>query len=210
MDMATVLSPPEERVLLHDVSWETYERLLVGQQDKSTPRQTYDRGALEIASPSGEHEEINDLIKQLVFVLAEESGLEFRSFGSKTFKRADLQKSFEPDSCFYIQSLNRISGISDPDLSIQPPPDLVVEIDITHPSLDKLPIYAKVGIPEVWIYDGSRITIYLLQEGNYVACEESIALPRVTATNLTRFIAEARTQKRSVWVRAVREWASAP
>ena len=145
-----------------------------------------------------------------MFVLAEESGLEFRSFGSKTFKRADLQKGFEPDSCFYIQSLNRISGISDPDLSIHPPPDLVVEIDITHPSLDKLPIYARVGIPEVWIYDGSWIIIHLLQEGNYVAGEESSALPRMTATTLTRFIAEARTQMRSVWVRAVRDWASAP
>lgn len=205
--MATVLTPPEERVLLQDVSWETYERLLADQQEKSAPRLTYDGGVLEIMSPSGEHEEINDLIKQLVFVLAEEMDVELRSFGSKTFKRADLRKGFEPDSCFYIQNLERITDTGDPDLAVHPPPDLVVEIDITHPSLSKFSIYAQVGIPEFWLYDGRKVIIYLLQGGDYLPSEDSSALAGVTATALSHFITEGRTKKRSQWVRSLREWA---
>lgn len=208
--MATVLSPPEERVLLHDVSWETYERLLAGQENRSTPRFAYDRGVLEIMSPSAEHEEVNNLIRQLIYVLAEEMDLDIRDFGSTTFKRADLSRGFEPDSCFYIQSVGRISAAADLDLSIHPPPDLVVEVDISSPSLNKLPLYAEIGVPEVWVYNSKGFTIYLLQEENYVEHEDSSALPRITATALANFLADARTKKRSQWLRTVRAWARQP
>lgn len=93
--MATVLIPSEERVLLQDVSWETYVRLLADQQDRSAPRLAYDGGLLEIMSPSGEHVEVNDLFKYLVLAIVDEMGLDMRTFGSKTFKRADLAKGFE-------------------------------------------------------------------------------------------------------------------
>jgi Uma2 family endonuclease len=152
--MATVLSPPEERTILHDVSWETYESLLADHLDRSAPRFTYDQGVLEIMSPSSEHEEISDLIKQMVYTLAGEMNLDIRGFGSTTFRREDIKRGFEPDACFYIQSVDRIKGVTKLDLATQPPPDLVVEIDITHPSLDKFPIYAQVGVPEVWRYHG--------------------------------------------------------
>jgi Uma2 family endonuclease len=205
--MATVLSPPEERILLQDVSWETYQRLLVDQRDRSVPRLSYDGGLLEIMSPSGEHEEVNDRFKYLVLAIAEELDLDLRTFGSKTFKRADLAKGFEPDSCFYIQNVAGISDTIDPDLSIHPPPDIVVEIDLTHPSLDKFPIYAQMGVPEVWIYSGQRVFIQLLHDGAYKESETSKALKGVTATDLTRFINEAPQMKLREWLRSVRHWA---
>jgi Uma2 family endonuclease len=205
--MVTILSPPEERVLLQDVSWETYERLLADQQDKSAPRLAYDGGLLEIMSPSGEHEEVNDLFKYLILAIAEAMNLDLRTFGSKTFRRADLAKGFEPDSCFYIQSVERIGDTRDPDLSVHPPPDLVVEIDLTHPSLDKFPIYAQVGVPEVWIYSGKKVTFRLLQGSYYSESETSNALPGVTASRLTHFINEAPKMKLREWLRSVREWA---
>ena len=208
--MVTVLSPPEERVLLRDVSWETYERLLGEQGDRRTPRFTYDRGRLEIMSPSAEHEEVSNLIRQVIYVLAEEMNVDIRDFGSTTFKRADLSRGFEPDSCFYIQSVGRISAAADLDLSIHPPPDLVVEIDITSPSLNKFPLYAAVGVPEIWVYDGKRADIYLLEEGDYLKAETSNALPRLTATVLTNSVAEARNSKRSEWLRSLRKWARQP
>lgn len=207
--MATVLSPPEERIILHEVSWETYESLLADHQNRSVPRFAYDRGVLEIMSPSAEHEEANDLIKLLVNVLAEEMNLDIKGFGSTTFKRADLSRGFEPDSCFYIQNADRISDSSNLDLTNNPPPDLIVEIDITSPSLNKFPIYARVGVPEIWRYDGQKVAIFLLEEGAYVEHEESYALPRVTTNALTDFIAEGRSKKRTVWLRALREWARA-
>lgn len=208
--MATVLSPPEERVLLRDVSWGTYERLLGEQGDRRTPRFTYDLGVLEIMSPSAEHEEVSNLIRQLIYVLAEEMDLDIRDFGSTTFKRADLGRGFEPDSCFYIQSVERIGAASDLDLTVHPPPDLVIEIDITSPSLNKFPLYASVGVPEIWVYDGKRAGIYLLEAGNYVKAETSKALPRLTAVVLTNSVAEARNSKRSEWLRSLRAWARQP
>lgn len=205
--MATVLSPPEERVLLRDVSWETYERLLGEQGDRRTPRFTYDLGMLEIMSPSAEHEEADHIITQIVCVVAEEMNLDIRGFGSTTFKRADLGRGFEPDSCFYIQNVERIGAASELDLTVHPPPDLVIEIDITSPSLNKFPLYASVGVPEIWVYDGKRASIYLLEAGNYVKAETSMALPRLTAVVLTNSVAEALNSKRSDWLRSLRAWA---
>jgi Uma2 family endonuclease len=210
--MTTVLYPPEtspaeDRFILRDVSWETYEQLLSNYQDSGSPRFAYDRGVLEIMSPSSEHEELSDIIAQLVYILAEEWNIEYRSFGSTTFKREKLESGFEPDACFYIQSVERISGVKKLDLSVHPPPDLAVEVDITSPSLNKLPIYARIGVPEIWRYDGQGLTILLLQAGGYVESEKSSAIPRLTAVWLSRLVAQGETMKRSAWVRAVREWA---
>jgi Uma2 family endonuclease len=205
--MATVLSPPEERIILHDVSWETYESLLADHQDRSAPRFTYDRGVLEIMSPSSEHEEISDLIKQMVYTLAGEMNLDIRGFGSTTFRREDIKRGFEPDACFYIQSVERIRGVTKLALAIHPPPDLVVEIDITHPSLDKFPIYAQVRVPEVWRYDGQKLTIFLLLGERYVEAEESGSLPRVTGNVISRFLDERQSRTLPEWLDLLREWA---
>ena len=123
--METIKSPAEQKVLLSNVSWETYERLLKDHLDSSAPRFTYDRGMLEILSPSSEHEKLNRHIAQLVLAVTEEMGIEAEDFGSTTFRREDLERGFEPDSCFYIQNEEQVRGKDRIDLTVDPPPDLV-------------------------------------------------------------------------------------
>lgn len=205
--MVTVLSPPEQRVILHNVSWETYERLLTDLQDSSAPRMTYDRGTLEIMSPSSEHERYNRTAAQIVEELAVEMNMNIDSLGSTTFRREDIDRGFEPDSCFYIQNAAHVRGKKRIDLTVDPPPDLVIEIDITSPSLAKFPIFAQVGVPEVWRFDGNRLAIYALAEGKYHEREASISFPTVTAQDITNFIKDSETMERPEWVRKLRGWA---
>lgn len=207
--MATVLSPPEQRVTLHNVSWETYERLLADLRDSSAPRLTYDRGTLEIMSPSSEHERYNRTAAQIVEELAVEMDINIDSLGSTTFRREDIDRGFEPDSCFYIGNAAGVRGKKRIDLSTDPPPDLVIEIDITSPSLDKFPLFAKVGVPEVWRFDGTRLAIYALAGGEYQERDTSVSFPQVTASDVTVFIKESETTDRPGWVRKVRGWARA-
>jgi Uma2 family endonuclease len=204
--MATVLSPPEQRIILRHVSWETYERLLADNADNSNPRFTYDRGVLEIMSPSAEHEELSHMITLLVNVIAEELDIDVRGFGSTTFRREDLARGFEPDSCFYIQSAERISGKTTLDLATDPPPDLVIEIDLTSSSLDKFPIYAHVGVPEIWRYNGTALRIFHLENAVYVEREGSAVLPILTSHVLSQFIIHSKSLKRPAWLRRVRHW----
>lgn len=210
--MTTVLNPPEQeqqeqKVVLRNVRWETYERLLADFENSSAPRLAYDRGTLEIMSPLPEHEEANRAIALLVEVVAEEWSMDVRNLGSTTFRREDLARGFEPDSCFYIRNAERIGGKTRLDLRTDPPPDLVIEIDITHPSLDKFPIYAQLGVPEVWRWNGARMEIFALEGGTYVERDASPALPRLDRATLTRFAEESRSRKRTAWLRALRDWA---
>jgi Uma2 family endonuclease len=205
--MATVLTPPEQRITLHNVSWETYEHLLADLQDSSAPRLTYDRGTLEITSPSSEHERYNRTAAQIVEELAVEMDLNFDNLGSTTFRREDIDRGFEPDSCFYIQNAARVRGKKRIDLIADPPPDLVIEIDITSPSLDKFPIFAQAGVPEVWRFDGRRLAIYELVGGEYFERDTSVAFPTITSADVTSFIRESETMDRPEWVRKLRAWA---
>ena len=195
-----------QRMILHGVSWATYERLLEDFQDNHAAHFAYDRGVLEIMAPSAKHEEPNRAIALLVEMLALELNINVRNLGSTTFKREDLDRGFEPDTCFYIQTIARVRGKEEIDLTVDPPPDLVIEIDITHPSLDKLPIYAAVGVPEVWRYDGQQLTIFQLEGGAYRTHEESLALPGLTSQVVSQFIAESKTLERLAWLRRVQEW----
>lgn len=204
--MATVLSPPEQRVILHNVSWETYEHLVADLQDSSAPRMTFDRGTLEIMSPSSEHERYNRTIAQIVEELAVEMDVNLDSLGSTTFRREDIDRGFEPDSCFYIKNAARVRGKKRIDLTVDPPPDLVIEIDITSPSLAKFPIFAQVGVPEVWRFDGKQLSIHEISEGEYHSRDESVAFPMVTAADITAFIVESETMERPAWVRKLRSW----
>jgi Uma2 family endonuclease len=204
--MATVLSPPDQRIFLDNITWEMYESLLRAHRDRSVPRFTYDRGQLEIMSPSIEHEELKDTVALLVNTLAEEMHINTRSFGSATFRRADLQRGFEPDGCFYVQSLTRIHGRTELDLTVDPPPDLVIEIDLTSPSLPKFPIFAQLGVPEVWHADGSQMHIFCLAGEQYIEHAESSIFPGITAEVITRFVHESHAFDRLTWLRHVREW----
>jgi Uma2 family endonuclease len=201
------LESVDQRVILEGVSWETYESLLADHLDRSVPRFAYDRGVLEVMSPSVTHEMHNYNIALLVEVLAEELGFDVVGTGSTTFRREDLQRGFEPDSSFYVQNEARIRGKTEIDLAVDPPPDLLIEIDISRSSLDKLPIYAQLGIPEVWRHDGTKLLILRLEGAGYVEDADSGVLPPLTGTVLSGFIDECRTLQRRIWMRRVREWA---
>lgn len=205
--METVKTPAEQRVVLHNIGWNTYERLLADHENYSAPRFTYDRGELEIMSPSPEHEAYNRSIALLVEILAAELGTDVYDLGSTTFRREDLERGFEPDSCFYIENEERVRGKARIDLAVDPPPDLVIEIDIISPSFSKLPIYAQIGVPEVWRYDGERLKILVLEGSEYVETTESTVVPPVTSNVLSNFMEKSTTTKRTVWLEAVREWA---
>lgn len=211
--MATLLEPPgmkevlTDGVLLHNISWSTYESLLRDHPDAASPRFTYDRGDLLIRVTSPEHEQINRTLNLLVELLAEEFEVESRAFGSTTYKRKDIKRGFEPDSCFYFKNEERMRGKKRLNLAVDPPPELVVEIDISSPSLKKLPLFAAFGISEVWRFDGQELEILILQHGEYCKSETSLALSKVTAEGISYFLRESFKVGRLEWIKKVRAWA---
>jgi len=213
--MTTILEPPKVKevltdgVILHDICWSTYESLLQDLPDTPGTRLTYDRGDLLIMVTSPEHDEINRIIATLIQTISEELEVEWRDFGSTTYQRRDLQRGFEPDSCFYFKNEAQMRGKKRLDMQVDPPPDLVVEIDITHPSLNKLPLFAAFGIQEVWRFDGAAMEFYVLSGSDYVKTDNSLALPQVTASVVTRFVIESNSAGRLEWVKKVRGWAQA-
>ncbi len=203
-----VVSPETgQQMILHGVSWKTYELLLSDFQDSHAAHFTYDRGVLEIMVLSFKHENVNRTLANVVSILAEEMQIDLINAGSTTFKRADLARGFEPDSCFYIQHEEQISGKAEIDLSVDPPPDLVIEIDITNPSLNKFPIYARVGIPEVWRYDGTKVFFFIVEGGEYKEADRSLAFPPLTSAIVATFLEESVELKSTAWARRLREWA---
>ncbi len=197
--MATVLSPLEQRIVLHNVSWETYERLLAENPESPSPRFTYDQGELEIMTLSPKHEWPSRLISKLVDLIARERRLDVLDLGSTTFKREVLQRGFEPDSCFYIRHASEMRGKKRIDPGVDPPPEIVVEIVVTQPLIHKLPIYAAFGVPEIWSYDGRRLTIYRLSGTEYVEADSSQALPGVTAAELTELVELGKSKDSVSW-----------
>jgi len=207
--MATVIHPPEQatqKVILPNVRWETYERLLADHQESSGLHFTYDQGTLEILVPSLRHEKLRHTIATLVELLAGECNIDIEGAGSTTFRRQDLARGFEPDACFYIANAERMRQRDELDLTEDPLPDLVIEIDITSPSLNKMPIFAALGVPEVWRYDGRQVGIFALGAGEYTPVEESAALPGVTREVINQFVEVGKTLKRTDWQQGARAW----
>ncbi len=204
----SIVAPPEQRVVLRDVSWETYERLLADLENSSAPRLTFDRGVLEIMSPLSEHEKANRTISLLVEVFAEEMGLEIENLGSTTFKREDMQRGFEPDSCFYVRNADRIRGKKRIDPAVDPPPDLVIEVDLTSDSLKKFDLYAQFGVPEVWRYESELLNVFVLNldQSTYISVPASRIFPQLTAAILSSFIQDSQSSTRLEWLKKLRAW----
>jgi Uma2 family endonuclease len=205
--MATVLSPIDQRVIITGVSWQTYERLLADFGDNHAARMAFDQGTLEIMAPSFAHERALHLLIQIVEIIAEVRDMDMVIAGSTTFKREDLGRGFVPDASFYIQHAGDVRGNTAIDLASDVPPDLVIEIDITHPSLDKFPIYAAIGILEVWRYAEQRNTIYRYHTDGYAVADSSTVLPGVTRHQLTQLVDMGYEMPRPAWLRHVRAWA---
>jgi len=205
--MATISAPVEHKVILSGVSWETYERLLAEHLETSGTHFIYDQGSLEIMVLSSRHEQPNRILAYLVQVLSEEFGINVIPVGSMTFKREKLQKGFEPDSAYYIAHAAEVQGRYVDPLE-DPPPDLMIEVDITSPSLPRLPIYAAFGVPEVWRYDGKRVAFHMLETtGRYVEIPGSLAFPALTSETATQFLLDGQRLPSTQWARQVRDWA---
>lgn len=209
--MAAVISPPphvtDQRVVMRNVSWQTYEGLLAANAGCSSPRMSYDAGILEIVSPSLTHENLKETLAMIADIVAEEFGIEFQRLGSATFRRRDLNQGAEPDCCFYIQNVERIRGKRELDLTMDPPPDLVIEVEVTSPALDKLPIWARLGVPELWLTDGEGVRVLRLEAGQYQPARQSAALPALTGTVLSEFLDRSKALTTPAWRKRVRQWA---
>lgn len=173
------------RVVLHNVSWGTFERLLQEMGDsRGGTRLAYCDGDLEIMSPMPRHEGYNRTLQLLVFAMAEETKTRIKSLGSLTCKLEAVKKGLEPDSCFYVQHLDEILGLEDIDMAQHPPPDVAIEVDINNSSMNKFPIYEGLKIPEVWRHDGRKLRIYHLCGSTYVEQEASLAFPTLRFTEI--------------------------
>jgi len=205
----TVTLPDNSTLLLHEVSWAEYEDLLALLPDNPRFRLSYDQGTLEIMTLSPRHERLKSLFAYLLAVLTEELDLNLVGLGSTTFRRAEAARGLEPDDCYYIPQAERMAGQDTIDLATDPPPDLVVEVDITHPSLDKFPIYSSLRVPEVWRHDGDALQFFRLHGERYTQTLESGLFPLLSAEVLTGFVQQGKEHGIIPMIRAFRDWVRA-
>ncbi len=201
---AILLAPPHEIINLSGISWQTYETLLEELRDRRL-RLTYNRGNLEIMAPSPEHEFSKKVMGRFVETLAEESAIQIHPLGSTTFKRPKLSGA-EPDECFYIRNIGVVRGKKRLDLAADPAPDLVVEIDVTSSSRNRLQVYADLGVAEVWIYDGESLVIQQLQNGIYLTSQTSQFFLNIPIPEIAGFLQQAGTIDYLELVKNFRQW----
>jgi len=194
----------EQRVVFYNISWQSYEQILAALGNNRSSRLTYDQGILEITMPLEEHESGVRLIELFIRVLVEELELKIKTMGSTTLNRPDLQKGSEPDDCYYIQNQPKVAG-KIVNLKTDPPPDLIAEIDITHTNINKLSLYASMGVPEFWRYNGKILRIYQLQNSQYVEVENSPTFPWAIKERLYQFLAEGKLDEVAA-EKALRVW----
>lgn len=198
--------PPCATVTFHGVSWEEYEQLLEKLGEETGLRVSYNHGTLNIMTLSSEHEGYARFFDSLMTVIRLRLGLNVRSFGSTTMRQPAWQKGNEPDACFYVQSAPAIGNKMQIDFATDPPPDIAVEVDIHHDSRDKFSIYAALGVPEIWRYDGEQVTIRHLRQDDYVSAETSQALPMLTAGVLTEYLGRMQQEGEFAAILAFDEW----
>jgi Uma2 family endonuclease len=195
----------QQHLVLESASWELYQRLLRDAGERNL-RVTYDRGRMEIMAPLSEHERPSRSLSMFVMLIAMELNIPVACCGSTTFKLKPKERGLEPDECFYVQNERAVRGRKRLDLRRDPPPDLAIEIEITSRVLPKLPIYAALGIPEVWRYDGKRVTCLQLQRSDYRAAQRSLAFPFLRPRDLTRFLERLAEEGETAVMLAIRDW----
>jgi Uma2 family endonuclease len=208
--MATVeriLLRAEDRIVLSRVSWETYEELRENEENRHV-RMAYDRGTLELMSPSPSHEVITKLIARMIEAFTEEMEIPQRSLRSTTWKRRELGRGCEADECYYVLNHHRVRSRLEVDLSIDPPPDLVIETEVCRGAVSRMRIYAALGVPEIWRWRKSRgLTAYSLSaDGEYVVREHSLNLPTLRVKDLETFLDFQLAADETAWIRKFRSW----
>lgn len=176
--------PPDAMTIFRNLPWEEYKSIVKALGNAPRFRMAYDNGVLQIMTTSPKHERIKMLLGWLVLELAKASGQPFDSIGSATLMNDEVRKGTEPDDCYYLQNASRVIG-KDIDLNIDPPPDLAIEVDLASPSLKKFPIYAALGVTELWRHKRGRVKFYQLGVGEYEEISHSIAFSFVTPDVIT-------------------------
>jgi Uma2 family endonuclease len=184
----------ENRMVFRSLDWSAFQQIRQLLAERTHARFTYDTGTLEITMSLEGHERLARLIELFIRILVVELGLKMKSMGSTTLAREDLLRSAEPDNGYYIQNYALVAD-HQVDLAIDPPPDLVVEVDITHTDIQKNNLYASLGVPEFWRFNGRQWTIFQLVEGGYEECDVSPTFSLVTKADLYNFLQTAMTDE---------------
>ena len=192
-------------VVLYAASWDLYERLLKEINGQNL-RLTYDDGVLEIMSPLPEHERLKKVLARMIETLSEELDIPISSFGSTTFKRKALLKGTEPDECYYVKHERKMRSRRKLDLRRDPPPDLMLEVDITHHDLDKRRVYAGLGVPELWTCDGGKLQFLQLKRERYHERETSVAFPFLRVSDMQAFLDRFEQSNETKFIRGWRKW----
>ncbi|MDO9106972.1 MAG: Uma2 family endonuclease [Methylovulum sp.] len=204
LTLEQLVVPPGTQVLLKNIDWQTFEELLeASSETRKTPRFSYSHGWLELMSPLAIHEFDKNIISDLVKILLEELDREFIALGSVTLKSEKAKKAVEPDECFYIQHESVIRGKERIDLNVDPPPDLAIEIDITHRT--HFDNYEKLGIPELWRFNGKELEILVLENNGYQASEKSRQFPHFAIKQIIpQYLEKCKQEGRNKTMKAFR------
>ena len=204
--MVTTAIPGETRVLLENITWQTFKTMLAELGSERANKISYRQGNIEVMTPLKLHESSNRLIEVFVGVLCEELGLEVNRVGSLTLTRDDLEYGAEPDSSYYIQNELLVREKENIDLAFDPPPDLVLEVEYSRPKIDKFKLYAAMGIPEFWRYNGTTLRVYILANGQYSETQTSPTFAVIPIKEIPRFIEESKKIGQIAVTRAFRTW----
>ncbi len=192
-----------ERVTLSNISWETYERILVEHDEVSNPHFFYNDGDLEIMVLGYSHEKYSRDLSELIIEIARILEIDYQSAGSTTFRREKNKKGFEGDASFYFKNTEVVRTKKQIDLTVDPSPELVLEIDITHGSMSKFPIFAGLGIEEIWRFDGEEVKFYRLEKGEYLKVETSVCLKNIKNETVTELLFAMEEMQRMDWIKLV-------
>jgi Uma2 family endonuclease len=174
----------DQRIIMDGLDWWQFETMLAIRGDRSGIRFTYLEGQLEIMSPSRSHEAIKKLIARLLEAYAIEKGLVLEGYGSMTMRNPPARRGIEPDECYAIGSPKET-------------PDLAIEVIWTRGGLDKLDVYRKLGVREVWIWQSEKLLPHALRGERYVGIDGSEVLPDLDLTLIERCL-EHETQTEAV------------
>ncbi|CAN5654748.1 Uma2 family endonuclease [soil metagenome] len=195
---------PGQRVDLEGIGWSEFEAILAELGESRSTRIAYNNNTLTIVAPLFRHEKSKVVLGDIVKVLLDEQNIDYDSSASTILKRQDRGKGVEPDDSFYIQNYERVLNKDRIDLTIDPPPDLAIEVDLT--SKTQAELYEALGVPELWRYDQNRLRIDVLQAGRYVQVEESPTFPGWPIVELAdKYMARAREVGQGRAVRELRQ-----
>ncbi|MBD2206198.1 Uma2 family endonuclease [Calothrix sp. FACHB-1219] len=205
LELQQIIVKPGQQMLLKDVSWQQLENILAEMGERRAARISYSHGWLEIMVPLPEHEKDKEFIGDLVKLLLDKLQIDLEPFGSTTLKNERMRQAVEPDTSFYIQNQAAVIGKNRIDLTVDPPPDLAIEIDIT--SRTRFENYQLLGVPELWRYTQQGLEINLLQAGKYIKSQSSPNFPGIPIIELVNdYVQQCLTIGRSQAMRNFKTW----